>query len=665
MCWRFRCSLFFVLLLGLATSGFTAAWNGGRGPGNRGSFTDVTFPTAPAMVWKSFLGNAYINLPPSNTIFAGNMLVVAFDRYLVGLSAATGVPRWRQDLSDRPLGDLQLVNGLVVASLPKGYAAGYNPADGQLIWRRKLAEAIRNEPILSGQNLLYATKANKIEGLDSKTGNVEFTRDANGKIESGPAILGRSLVLCYAEGEIARIDEGGVIHWAVQIPNAVITLNPTTDGRTVIVTANNAIYALNPTEREEHVVWSYSCPDRLSDSAVIDNNHVYFANKTGLLYCLDLATGKDLWTHVAGADNRGKAVIKPGLQLLTAPVAQPLIFGNNLLVRMNYGLLALYRKDTGELKWLYRLPTSATAGGDTSDADQSSYLGAPAISSDRIFFAATDGCVYHLSVTSPDIDPPTFSGLIPDVPEKGFLQQQDLQFLGAVVTDEGSGVDPTQVQLKLDGHDLTAMHVYDPRTGYFYCTLDPQTPLAPGLHRLVMAAKDYRGNVGTVSQTFILGYSNTAEQLEVKIAGEFLPKTLQVRPGTIVTWTNASGDLRSVVADTPAYAKDLHLTSDVLYPDGIPNGESWVWIVPQDLDFGTVIYYHCRLKGSPGDGKSIGNGLAGMLVVTDIQPEAPAGEVKPKPGDNTPPGPLLPGQIAPGPIPPGPVVPPGPVIPPR
>jgi len=637
-----------MLALGLAAASFaaptssTAAWNGGRGLGNRGSFDDVHFPHAPAMVWKANLGSSYANLPPSNTVLAGDALVVAFDRYLVGLSAANGVPRWRVDLGDRPIGDLLLMKDLVIVSLPKGYAAAYLPATGELRWRRKLAEAIRNTPIISEKNLLYATKANSIQAIDPANGNIDFTQAANRKIEAGPALMGRSLVLCYAEGEVARIDEGGVIHWAVDIPNAVLALNPVTDGHTVVVTGNNALHAVIPSDREPHVVWSYSCTDRFSDSAVIDNNRVYLANKTGTLFCVNLATGKDLWVRTVGTDAQGKPVTKPGLQLLAAPVAQPLVFGEYLLVRMEYGLMALYRKDNGRMEWLYRLKNEQYAGDDMT-TDRSVAVGAPAISSEHLYFAATDGCVYHLSTIAPDVDPPTFAGVIPNLPDKGFLQQQDLQYLGAVVEDEGCGIDPNQVLLKLDGHDLTPLRTFDPTTGYFYCTLNPQTPLAPGLHRMVMAAKDYRGNVGTVSQTFILGYSSSVEQVEVKIAGEFLPKTMQVRPGSIITWTNNSGGLRTIIADNPTYVKELHLTSDTLYPDGIPNNESWVWIVPQDLEFGTVIHYHCRLNGKPGDGKTPGTGLTGMLVIAE--PDAPAPVVPNRP--------LIPGPAIPGPIKPG------------
>ena len=676
MHWLFRLSLL-AMLLALVSAGGAASWNGGRGAGFRGAFPDTPFPLAPrtpAMVWKSNLGPGYADLAPSNTILAGDMIVVAFDRYLVGISAMNGTPLWRQDLTERPMGDLLYIGGQVVVSLPRGYVAAFAPATGALLWRTKLSESIRNMPVVSAHDLLYTTKANIIQGIDPGNGTVQFTREANDKIEASPAILGRSLMLCYMEGEVARLDEGGVIRWSVQIPHSIITLNPVTDGKFVVITAGNALYAVDPQSREEAVLWSYSCPDRFPDSVVLDNNRVYLVSRAGTLFCLDLATGKDLWTHPATSVDRDKVVTtsKPGIQLLAAPVAQPMVFGNHLLVRMDNGLMALYRKDTGRLDWLYRLKTPpATQGADGTETPQKSlFMGAPAITPDKIVFAASDGCIYYLSTNTPDVDPPSFTAITPAVPDRGFLQQEDLQMLGAVVDDEGCGISPSQVFMKLDGKDLTSRLQYDPKSGYFYFPFEPQMTLAPGLHRLMMAARDFRGNMGTFAHTFLLGYSSTAEQVEIKIGGEFLPKTMQVRPGTIVSWVNNAGDARTVVADSPTMARDMRLTSDILYPDGIPNGESWVWLVPQDVEYGTIIYYHCRLHGQPGDGKSVGTGLAGMLVVTEPPTDTPANPgdgpnpVKPVGPLVPPPGPVVPppGPVAPAP---GPVAPaPGPVVPP-
>ncbi|OPZ86519.1 MAG: hypothetical protein BWY76_00913 [bacterium ADurb.Bin429] len=91
-----------------------------------------------------------------------------------------------------------------------------------------------------------------------------------------------------------------------------------------------------------------------------------------------------------------------------------------------------------------------------------------------------------------------------------------------------------------------------------------------------------------------------------------------MKPGTIISWTNKSGAPRSIVSDTN---DDTFFSSDAQYPDGIPDGETWVWIVPDDMDYDTFIYYHDRLNGKPGNGENYGTGLVGLIEVAE--PEKP------------------------------------------
>ena len=149
------------------------------------------------------------------------------------------------------------------------------------------------------------------------------------------------------------------------------------------------------------------------------------------------------------------------------------------------------------------------------------------------------------------------------------------------------------------------------------------------MHRLVITAKDPRGNVGTLKKDFILASADTKDRITVNITSEFVPKHLVVLPGSVISWRNAAATPRSVIAYLKDFSSDTHFTSDEIYADGIPSGEQWVWIVPKDLDMGTMIYYHCRIKGQPGDGDHFGSGLTGVIEIGNPtspgQPAANAG----------------------------------------
>jgi len=631
----------------MALAATAATWTGGRGDGNRGAFANITFPKTPSVVWKSYLGPAFVDVPPTNVILSNNLLIVAYGKYLLALAPETGEVRWLVEMAERPLSDLLLLDGQILVTTTTGNVTAYNPAHGEVLWHCSLGGGLRNGPVVTNDLLFFTTKTNNIQVVERKTGKLAATTNAGEKIEAAPALMGSSLLLCFSNGRIMRA-ESGISRWSYTIPNTILALTPVTDGRqTAIVTTTNAIISVNPYDRTNPVRWAYLAIDRLSDSPTLDGNHLYFASRSGVLHCLDASTGRDLWHEPTAEKN------DTGRHLPAPLLSTPLVFGSQLLARMDYGLLALLNKDTGDVEWIYRMKAPTT-----DLMPKAPVMGWPAIDGAHIYFAGSDGNVYHLSTTAPDIDPPTFSEIGPAVSEKGFIDAKSFQYVGAIVDDEGAGLSKSQVTMRLDATDLSQKMQYDAKSGYYFVGADQLPTLDPGMHKFLMTAKDYRGNVGTLTVKFIIGSSESAERVPVSITGEFLPKRLRVKAGTIVSWTNNSGGPRTIISDAQDNGKPL-FTSDNLYPEGIPTGETWVWIVPNDAETDSTYYYHCRLNGKAGDGTSFGTGLVGVIEIGDPVKDKPLD----KPGPGGLPGPGgMPGPVAPGPgpnngAPPPPAVP--------
>lgn len=651
----FRISLLAALAMALTSASIAAPWVGGRGVGNQGAFPDVTFPPTPSVVWKAFLGTDFSKMVPSNTLIFGDNVIVAYGKSLLSLSAKTGEPRWKTDLYEPPLGDMLLLEGKVIVSTQHGFIFAFDPDTGKQLWKCRLTDSLRNNPVLFNGVLLYTTKSNTIESVDLKATadnkRVTVRLTAPDKMEATPIVIGKSLILCFADGTIMRLDDNGMNRWTLQIPNTVLGWTPATNGKIAVISTATAVYAIDPFEQDlqKAIRWTYPCVDQVADAAVLSGNRVYVATRAGLLHALDLATGKDVWSHeetaaekistkAKGGTAAAVSVTEPvsakkvdGIKLPATPIDQPTVLGQQMLIRMESGLIALVQKDNGKISWMYKMmPPNGAA------APKKYFAGMPALNGDDVYFAGTDTVVYHLSKSALDVDPPAFSRVLPDNAGTRYVTPDGVQYIGAVITDEGSGLSTDLVKIKLDDLDFTPQLQQDAQSGFYYAPLPLKRTLTPGLHRLLITAKDYKGNTGTLNQSFIVAPGN-ADFIEINIAGEYVPKAIEVRPGTVISWRNIAGGPRTVVSD--AKDQSLQFSSDASYPDGIPNKERWAWIVPEDAEPGALIYYHCRLQGKAGDDKQFGEGLAGLLKIVDQNPmTVPVG-----------PGPVTPGAVTPGP----------------
>ena len=92
------------------------------------------------------------------------------------------------------------------------------------------------------------------------------------------------------------------------------------------------------------------------------------------------------------------------------------------------------------------------------------------------------------------------------------------------------------------------------------------------------------------------------------------PQTVAALPGDIVTWINYGLYAHTVTPD-PVGLVTSGPSSDLRFPNGVLPGLSFSWSVPVDAAHGTKWFYHCRFYGQPGDGKSLGLGMAGSVVV--------------------------------------------------
>jgi plastocyanin len=99
--------------------------------------------------------------------------------------------------------------------------------------------------------------------------------------------------------------------------------------------------------------------------------------------------------------------------------------------------------------------------------------------------------------------------------------------------------------------------------------------------------------------------------VQMTASDTFTPQTVTVRAGSTVRWTNADSDAHTVAPDVAT----VGMSSDEMFPTGLPSGASFEWKVPEGAASGTRYFYHCRFHGTAGDGTGFGTGMTGVVVV--------------------------------------------------
>ena len=103
-------------------------------------------------------------------------------------------------------------------------------------------------------------------------------------------------------------------------------------------------------------------------------------------------------------------------------------------------------------------------------------------------------------------------------------------------------------------------------------------------------------------------------QVDMVKAGQFQPREIRVVAGQSVTWTNKDQAPHTVTTDADCRVRGGP-NSDRRFPNGVPAGMSYHWVVPKAARAGTTWYCHCRFHGKPGDGTDMGGGMVGEITV--------------------------------------------------
>jgi outer membrane protein assembly factor BamB len=261
------------------------------------------------ILWSRRLGALSASAPAvgGNTVYATVLSRSSGSEggLVAAVNVANGDIRWSRDLPSRSESSPLLDRGRIFFGSEDGTVYALEARTGRTVWTYRAAGAVKASPTLAGGVLYFGDYSGHVQALSEQTGrrlwlaSSEGALFGSGTFYSTAAVIYGRVFLGNTDGRIYAYDaSSGRLDWAYQTGAYVYASPAVTDapglGPTIYMGSyDGSFYALNA--RTGHVDWSYDAGGKISGSATIIGDIVYFSDLgTHRTYGLGISTG-----HVA------------------------------------------------------------------------------------------------------------------------------------------------------------------------------------------------------------------------------------------------------------------------------------------------------------------------------------------------------------------------------
>ena len=446
-------------------------------PGHTGvSAESLTAPLT--LLWRHTQSAAKNN--PASAVSGKGLVYFASGGAAYALDAADGTTRWQYPADGKPQANFgatpALDGGALYLPDDTGQVTKLDAATGKALWVSKLTGAIRSAPVVSGGVVYLGSGASHCYALSADTGKIIWDQQTDGAVSNAPIVLGGLVAFACADGNVYGLStRDGHKVWSQSFDPDPNSEALAFDGQFLYVTSGAVLARLDPSSGSRRP--TVTLPTLLATPPTVSAAGLYTVTQSNIMYALG-TTGKARW----------KAALD------SAASAPPLLAGGLMLVPTQGGVVSGYDADSGKLVWQYAVQASATDSQPKAQTVQVS--AAPMLADGTLYVISDDGTLSAFRTNAPDNIGPQFPQLVPaegaTVPSTGLIY-------GALLVDEGSGINPATVSLSLDGQaDTTAQYQAGPGT----VSVTPATALKEGSHKITVTATDWRGNKSAQTWNF-------------------------------------------------------------------------------------------------------------------------------------------------------------------
>ncbi len=231
---------------------------------------------------------------------------------IVALDVANGAIRWSRSLPSRSESSPLVDHGRLYFGSEDGTVYALEADSGRTVWTYHAAGAVKASPTLVNGVLYFGDYSGHVQAISERTGqrlwlaSSEGALFGSGTFYSTAAVVYGRVFLGNTDGRIYAYDaHTGALDWAYQTgayvyASPAVTNTPGLGPTIYLGSYDGNFYAINA--RTGHVDWSYDAGGKISGSATILGNVVYFSDLgTHTTYGLGISTGHVVFQMDTGA----------------------------------------------------------------------------------------------------------------------------------------------------------------------------------------------------------------------------------------------------------------------------------------------------------------------------------------------------------------------------
>jgi outer membrane protein assembly factor BamB len=234
----------------------------------------------------------------------------------VAVDATTGRTRWSRKIPSRVESSPLLKNGRLFFGSEDGTVYALEAKTGRTIWTYRASGAVKGGPALASGTLYFGDYGGKVHAVSAKTGREVWSVGTSGtrfgfgsgRFYSTPAVAFGRVYLGNTDGRVYSFAaSSGTLAWATSTgayvyASPAVAVTPGLGPTVYIGSYDGSFYAFDARSGAKR--WSYATGNRISGSATIVSNVVYFSNLSANdTFGLNVRTGKKVFGWPDGAFN--------------------------------------------------------------------------------------------------------------------------------------------------------------------------------------------------------------------------------------------------------------------------------------------------------------------------------------------------------------------------